>query len=53
MATALTDTERKAAIKAFEELGLCKELSEAAAGLGWKTPSAIQQQAIPPLLAGA
>lgn len=48
----LSAEERAAAIKAFEELGLCAQLAEAAAGLGWKTPSPIQQQAVPPLLQG-
>lgn len=48
----LTDEERKASIKAFEELGLCTQLAEAAASLGWKQPSIIQKQAIPPLLQG-
>lgn len=53
MTEALTDQERAAAIKAFEELGLCAQLAEAAASLGWKTPSVIQQEAVPPLLQGA
>jgi hypothetical protein len=48
----LTEGERGAAIKAFEELGLSTQLAEAAAGLGWKSPSLIQQQAVPPLIAG-
>jgi ATP-dependent RNA helicase DDX47/RRP3 len=48
----LTVDERAKAIKAFEELGLATQLAEAAANLGWKHPSPIQQQAIPPLLAG-
>jgi ATP-dependent RNA helicase DDX47/RRP3 len=48
----LTEEERAAAIKAFEELGLCTQLAEAAASLGWKTPSVIQQQAVPPLIKG-
>lgn len=48
----LTEDERAAAITAFEGLGLCKQLAEAAAGLGWKAPSVIQQQAVPPLLEG-
>jgi superfamily II DNA/RNA helicase len=52
-ASQLNDEEVKAAVKAFEALGLCAQLAEAAAGLGWKAPSVIQQQAIPPLLAGA
>jgi len=53
MTATLSETERKAAIKAFEELGLCTQLAESAANLGWKTPSPIQLQAVPPLIAGA
>ena len=49
----LTDDERAKSIKAFEALGLATQLAEAAASLGWKQPSPIQQQAIPPLLEGA
>lgn len=48
----LTEQEREAAIKAFEGLGLCTQLAEAAAGLGWKQPTVIQQQAVPPLIQG-
>jgi hypothetical protein len=48
----LTEQEKEAAIKAFEGLGLCTQLAEAAASLGWKQPSVIQQQAVPPLLQG-
>jgi ATP-dependent RNA helicase DDX47/RRP3 len=48
----LTEQEREAAIKAFEGLGLCTQLAEAAASLGWKQPSVIQQQAVPPLIQG-
>lgn len=48
--TALTPAENDTAITAFEELGICRQLAEAAAGLGWKTPSSIQAQAIPHLL---
>ena len=50
--TALTPAENDTAITAFEELGICRQLAEAAAGLGWKTPSSIQAQAIPHLLQG-
>jgi superfamily II DNA/RNA helicase len=50
--TELTEQEREAAIKAFEGLGLCTQLAEAAAGLGWKQPTVIQQQAVPPLIQG-
>jgi superfamily II DNA/RNA helicase len=48
----LTEQEREAAIKAFEGLGLCTQLAESAAALGWKQPSPIQQQTIPPLIQG-
>jgi len=48
----LTDQQRSEAIKAFEALGLCTQLAEAAASLGWKQPSVIQQQAVLPLLQG-
>eukprot|EP00955_Chlamydomonas_euryale_P053347 355477-Chlamydomonas_euryale.AAC.2 len=41
-----------AAVAAFEALGVCTLLAEAAAGLGWTSPSAIQEQAVPHLLAG-
>lgn len=41
-----------AAIAAFEALGVCTALSQAAASLGWTSPSSIQEQAIPHLLAG-
>ena len=50
--TALTPAENDKAIAAFGELGVCRQLAEAAAGLGWKTPSSIQTQAIPHLLQG-
>lgn len=48
----LTEQEKASAIAAFEKLGLCTQLAEAAAGLGWKAPSSIQEQAIPHLLQG-
>jgi hypothetical protein len=48
----LTDKEREEAIKGFEGLGLCTQLAEAAAGLGWKKPTIIQEQAVPPLIQG-
>jgi hypothetical protein len=48
----LNDEEKRVSIEAFMALGVCKELAEAAAGLGWKKPSAIQEQAIPHLLNG-
>lgn len=48
----LTEQEKAVAVAAFTALGLCPELAEAAASLGWKTPSPIQEQAIPNLLQG-
>lgn len=48
----LTESEKQSAIEAFEALGLCTQLAEAAAALGWKKPSSIQEQAIPLLIAG-
>ena len=48
----LTPAENDKAIAAFEELGVCRQLAEAAANLGWKSPSSIQAQAIPHLLQG-
>ncbi len=48
----LTDAEKKAAVESFEKLGLCSQLAEAAATLGWKKPSSIQEQAVPLLIAG-
>ncbi len=40
------------AVALFEKLGICKQLAESAAGLGWKAPTSIQEQAVPHLLAG-
>lgn len=48
----LTDQEKTDAMAAFEKLGICPQLAEAAASLGWKGPSHIQEQAIPHLLQG-
>ncbi|PNH11291.1 putative ATP-dependent RNA helicase, partial [Tetrabaena socialis] len=48
----LTDVERAASVAAFQQLGICSQLAESAASLGWKTPSSIQEQAVPLLLAG-
>lgn len=48
----LSDKERDESVKAFEKLGICIQLAEAAASLGWKIPSSIQQQAIPSVLEG-
>ena len=49
---ALSEKEREVSIKAFTALGVCSQLAEAAAALRWKTPSAIQEQAVPHLLQG-
>lgn len=48
----LTETEHKSAVESFEKLGICSQLAEAAASLGWKVPTSIQQQAIPSVLEG-
>jgi superfamily II DNA/RNA helicase len=48
----LTEDEKEKSIKAFETLGICKQLAEAAASLGWKLPTNIQEQAIPNVLNG-
>ena len=54
MATvALTEQERATAVASFEALGICSQLAEAAADLGWKKPTPIQEQAIPALLQGS
>jgi len=37
-------------IASFEKLGICRELAEAAVALGWKSPSSIQEQAVPLVL---
>lgn len=47
------DARQAAAVKAFEALGICTQLAESAAGLGWKEPSEIQTQAVPLVLKGA
>ena len=36
----------------FTELGVCRELAEAAVNLGWKEPMPIQTESIPKLLSG-
>ena len=41
---------KEESIDAFCKLGVCKELAEAAVSLGWKEPSAIQEQAVPLVL---
>lgn len=51
MAISPEDDSEKA-IKLFEKLGVCRQLAEAAVSLGWKTPTGIQEQAVPHLLAG-
>ena len=48
----LSESDHNIAVKAFEELGICTQLAEAAASLGWKGPTSIQQQAIPNVLQG-
>ena len=45
-------TESTSAAAAFESLGVCSQLAEAAAALGWKQPTAVQEQAVPLLLQG-
>jgi hypothetical protein len=40
------------ALQAFEALGLCKQVADAAVALGWKTPSKIQLEAIPHAVQG-
>lgn len=52
LANELGDARQAAAVQAFEALGVCKQLAEAAAGLGWKCPSDIQTQSIPIVLKG-
>ena len=51
-AAGLTAAEAAASKAAFQELGLCDELCDAAANMRWKAPSEIQKEAIPPLLEG-
>ena len=48
----LSEADRAAAVQAFEALGICTQLAEAAAALGWKSPTSIQEQAVPNVLAG-
>ena len=45
--------ETAAAVKKFTALGVCEQLAEAAAALGWTAPTEIQAAAVPHLLAGA
>jgi hypothetical protein len=49
---ALTASDAPTAAKAFRALGVCEQLAESAAALGWKTPTAVQEQAVPHLLQG-
>ena len=44
--------EMAAAVKKFTALGVCEQLAEAAAALGWTAPTEIQAAAVPHLLAG-
>ncbi|CAG9463147.1 unnamed protein product [Pedinophyceae sp. YPF-701] len=52
MVKELNSDEKKEAVAAFRALGVCEQLAEAAAGLGWRKPTPIQQQAVPYLLEG-
>ena len=49
---AVTEEAKEQSIKLFEQLGICTQLAEAAVSLGWKSPTSIQEQAIPHLLGG-
>lgn len=49
---ALSEEEHSKAVAAFQKLGVCEQLAEAAAALGWKSPSSIQEQAVPLVLQG-
>ena len=53
MLSAAASLAPMAAAAAFRELGVCAELADAAAALGWSAPTEIQKQAIPQTLAGA
>ena len=48
----LSEEEHGKAKAAFQGLGVCEQLAEAAASLGWKSPSSIQEQAVPLVLQG-
>ena len=48
----LSEEDHVKAVAAFQALGVCEQLAEAAASLGWKTPSGIQEQAVPQVLQG-
>ena len=49
---AIAEDANEKAIQLFEKLGVCRQLAEAAVSLGWKSPTGIQEQAVPCLLAG-
>lgn len=49
----LSEEEAAAAKEKFMALGVCEQLADAAAALGWKSPSSIQEQAVPLVLQGA
>ena len=49
---ALSEKEKEEAIEGFKKLGVCAQLAEAAANLSWKSPTPVQEQAIPLLLQG-
>ena len=49
----LSEEEAAAAKQKFMALGVCDQLADAAAALGWKAPSSIQEQAVPLVLQGA
>lgn len=46
------ESEEEGGKGAFEALGVCAELAEAAESLGWSTPTEVQKQAIPLALKG-
>jgi hypothetical protein len=49
---AVPEEAKEQSIKLFEQLGVCRQLAESAVSLGWKSPTSIQEQAIPHLLGG-
>jgi ATP-dependent RNA helicase DDX47/RRP3 len=53
MAAALSEADAEKSKEAFRDLGVCDELCEACADMGWKVPTEIQREALPPLLDGA
>jgi ATP-dependent RNA helicase DDX47/RRP3 len=50
---ALSEADAEKSKEAFKALGVCDELCEACADMGWKVPTEIQREALPPLLEGA